>query len=57
MRISLNQKPNSSRDFGFQAAWDSTGAHVTSVHPGKGRKTFKTKYTKCPCPPTGVGTH
>ncbi|XP_051258999.1 LIM domain only protein 7 isoform X4 [Dicentrarchus labrax] len=34
MRISLNQKPNSSRDFGFQAAWDSTGAHVTSIQPG-----------------------
>ncbi|MEQ2178003.1 hypothetical protein GOODEAATRI_009534 [Goodea atripinnis] len=28
MRISLNQKPSSSRDFGFQAAWDSTGARV-----------------------------
>ncbi|XP_045563607.1 LIM domain only protein 7 isoform X10 [Salmo salar] len=34
MRISLNQKPNSSRDFGFQAEWDSTGAHVTSIQPG-----------------------
>ncbi|KAM8750103.1 LIM domain only protein 7 isoform 8-T8 [Acanthopagrus schlegelii] len=34
MRISLNQKPNSSRDFGFQANWDSTGARVTSVQPG-----------------------
>uniref|UniRef100_A0A3P9NJ85 LIM domain 7a n=1 Tax=Poecilia reticulata TaxID=8081 RepID=A0A3P9NJ85_POERE len=34
MRISLNQKPNSSRDFGFQAAWDSTGAQVTSIQPG-----------------------
>ncbi|XP_078142431.1 LIM domain only protein 7 isoform X9 [Centroberyx gerrardi] len=34
MRISLNQKPNSSRDFGFQADWDSTGAHVTSIQPG-----------------------
>nr|XP_046259275.1 LIM domain only protein 7 isoform X4 [Scatophagus argus] len=34
MRISLNQKPNSSKDFGFQAAWDSTGARVTSVQPG-----------------------
>ncbi|XP_068186030.1 LIM domain only protein 7-like isoform X12 [Antennarius striatus] len=34
MRISLNQKPNSSRDFGFQAAWDSTGARVTSIQPG-----------------------
>uniref|UniRef100_A0A3Q4BVR9 Uncharacterized protein n=1 Tax=Mola mola TaxID=94237 RepID=A0A3Q4BVR9_MOLML len=34
MRISLNQKPNSSKDFGFQAAWDSTGARVSSVQPG-----------------------
>ncbi|KAM3607340.1 uncharacterized protein V6R79_006040 [Siganus canaliculatus] len=34
MRISLNQKPNSSKDFGFQAAWDSTGARVTSIQPG-----------------------
>ncbi|XP_029700569.1 LIM domain only protein 7 isoform X11 [Takifugu rubripes] len=34
MRISLNQKPNSSRDFGFQAVWDSTGARVMSVQPG-----------------------
>uniref|UniRef100_A0A3Q3Q4Z9 PDZ domain-containing protein n=1 Tax=Monopterus albus TaxID=43700 RepID=A0A3Q3Q4Z9_MONAL len=33
MRINLNQKPNSSRDFGFQAAWDSTGARVTSIQP------------------------
>ncbi|XP_024860413.1 LIM domain only protein 7 isoform X3 [Kryptolebias marmoratus] len=34
MRISLNQKPNSNRDFGFHAAWDSTGARVTSIQPG-----------------------
>ncbi|XP_064831705.1 LIM domain only protein 7 isoform X2 [Oncorhynchus masou masou] len=34
MRISLNQKPNSSRDFGFQTEWDSTGAHITSIQPG-----------------------
>ncbi|XP_068428216.1 LIM domain only protein 7 isoform X4 [Clinocottus analis] len=34
LRISLNQKPNSSRDFGFQTAWDSTGAHVASIQPG-----------------------
>ncbi|KAM3862302.1 LIM domain only protein 7 [Diretmus argenteus] len=34
MRISLNQRPNSSQDFGFQADWDSTGAHVTSIQPG-----------------------
>ncbi|XP_032386062.1 LIM domain only protein 7 isoform X18 [Etheostoma spectabile] len=34
MRISLNQKPNSSRDFGFQATWDSTGARITSIQLG-----------------------
>ncbi|XP_073768011.1 LIM domain only protein 7 isoform X49 [Danio rerio] len=34
MRISLNQKPNSSRDFGFQHDWDSTGVRVKSVAPG-----------------------
>ncbi|XP_076602745.1 LIM domain only protein 7-like isoform X4 [Chaetodon auriga] len=34
MRVSLNQKPNSSRDFGFQAAWDSTGARIMSIQPG-----------------------
>ncbi|KAJ8404619.1 hypothetical protein AAFF_G00334820 [Aldrovandia affinis] len=34
MRISLNQKPNSSRDFGFQANWDSTGAFIKSVQEG-----------------------
>lgn len=34
MRVSLNQKPNSSKDFGFEAAWDSTGARVTSVQKG-----------------------
>uniref|UniRef100_A0A8C1CMB4 LIM domain 7a n=1 Tax=Cyprinus carpio carpio TaxID=630221 RepID=A0A8C1CMB4_CYPCA len=33
MRISLNQKPNSSRDFGFQSDWDSTGVRVKSVVP------------------------
>uniref|UniRef100_A0A672SCB0 LIM domain 7a n=1 Tax=Sinocyclocheilus grahami TaxID=75366 RepID=A0A672SCB0_SINGR len=33
MRISLNQKPNSSRDFGFQSNWDSTGVRVKSVVP------------------------
>ncbi|XP_047670590.1 LIM domain only protein 7 isoform X1 [Tachysurus fulvidraco] len=31
MRISLNQKPNSSHDFGFQTNWDSTGAVVKSI--------------------------
>ncbi|XP_060732427.1 LIM domain only protein 7 isoform X6 [Tachysurus vachellii] len=31
MRISLNQKPNSSNDFGFQTNWDSTGAVVKSI--------------------------
>uniref|UniRef100_A0A3B4E0K4 LIM domain 7a n=1 Tax=Pygocentrus nattereri TaxID=42514 RepID=A0A3B4E0K4_PYGNA len=34
MRISLNQKPGTSRDFGFQSTWDSTGAHVKSIQPG-----------------------
>ncbi|XP_036419312.1 LIM domain only protein 7b isoform X3 [Colossoma macropomum] len=34
MRVSLNQKPNSGRDFGFQAHWDSTGARIKSVQPG-----------------------
>uniref|UniRef100_A0A3B3C3S5 LIM domain 7a n=1 Tax=Oryzias melastigma TaxID=30732 RepID=A0A3B3C3S5_ORYME len=34
MRVNLNQKPNSSRDFGFQANWDSTGARVSSIQPG-----------------------
>ncbi|KAL6484746.1 hypothetical protein MHYP_G00067910 [Metynnis hypsauchen] len=34
MRISLNQKPGTSRDFGFQSAWDSTGAYVKSIQPG-----------------------
>ncbi|XP_065148776.2 LIM domain only protein 7 isoform X4 [Paramisgurnus dabryanus] len=34
MRISLNQRPNSSQDFGFQTNWDSTGVRVKSVVPG-----------------------
>ncbi|XP_031725932.1 LIM domain only protein 7 isoform X2 [Anarrhichthys ocellatus] len=34
MRVSLNQKPNSSTDFGFQAAWDSTGARIMSIQRG-----------------------
>ncbi|XP_030643154.1 LIM domain only protein 7 [Chanos chanos] len=34
MRISLNQKPNSSRDFGFQTDWDSTGVRVKSIQQG-----------------------
>ncbi|XP_026074111.1 LIM domain only protein 7-like isoform X2 [Carassius auratus] len=34
MRISLNQKPNGGRDFGFQSDWDSTGVRVKSVVPG-----------------------
>ncbi|XP_056610366.1 LIM domain only protein 7 isoform X8 [Triplophysa dalaica] len=34
MRISLNQKPNSSQDFGLQTNWDSTGVRVLSVVPG-----------------------
>ncbi|KAG7238836.1 hypothetical protein INR49_030380 [Caranx melampygus] len=41
MRINLNQKPNSSRDFGFQANWDSTGARVTSVQPGSAAEMCK----------------
>lgn len=40
MRISLNQKPNSSRDFGFQAAWDSTGARITSIQLGNNSKRY-----------------
>lgn len=35
MRVSLNQTPNGGADFGFQARWDSTGARVKSVQPGK----------------------
>ncbi|XP_051755527.1 LIM domain only protein 7b isoform X7 [Ctenopharyngodon idella] len=34
MRVCLNQKPNSGRDFGFKAYWDSTGACVKSVQAG-----------------------
>ncbi|KAL1282218.1 hypothetical protein QQF64_001021, partial [Cirrhinus molitorella] len=34
MRVCLNQKPNSGRDFGFKAHWDSTGAFVKSVQAG-----------------------
>ncbi|XP_017325425.2 LIM domain only protein 7 isoform X5 [Ictalurus punctatus] len=34
MRISLNQKPKSSHDFGFQTNWDSMGAVVKSLQPG-----------------------
>ncbi|KAF4118647.1 hypothetical protein G5714_000698 [Onychostoma macrolepis] len=34
MRVCLNQKPNSGRDFGFKAHWDSTGACVKSVKAG-----------------------
>ncbi|XP_053732466.1 LIM domain only protein 7-like isoform X3 [Synchiropus splendidus] len=41
MRISLNQKPNSSRDFGFHAAWDSTGARVSSIQPGSPAEIFQ----------------
>uniref|UniRef100_A0A9J7YKI2 LIM domain 7b n=1 Tax=Cyprinus carpio carpio TaxID=630221 RepID=A0A9J7YKI2_CYPCA len=36
MRVCLNQKPNSGRDFGFKAHWDSTGACVKSVQAGWG---------------------
>ncbi|XP_077392160.1 LIM domain only protein 7 isoform X2 [Festucalex cinctus] len=41
MRISLNQKPNSSRDFGFDAVWDSSGAHVKSIQPGSPAEMFQ----------------
>ncbi|KAM4797267.1 LIM domain only protein 7 isoform 2-T2 [Rhinophrynus dorsalis] len=34
MRISINQKPGSSHDFGFQTNWNSTGVFVTSVNTG-----------------------
>ncbi|XP_077102872.1 LIM domain only protein 7b isoform X6 [Siphateles boraxobius] len=34
MRVCLNQKANSGRDFGFKAHWDSTGACVKSVQAG-----------------------
>ncbi|XP_067297497.1 LIM domain only protein 7b [Pseudorasbora parva] len=34
MRVCLNQKPNSGRDFGFKVHWDSTGAWVKSVQAG-----------------------
>ncbi|KAM4699836.1 LIM domain only protein 7 isoform 8-T8 [Discoglossus pictus] len=34
MRISINQKPGSSHDFGFQTTWNSTGVFVTSVEKG-----------------------
>ncbi|CAL8387797.1 unnamed protein product [Gadus morhua 'NCC'] len=33
MRISLNQKPNSSRDFGFHADWSASGTRVKSIQP------------------------
>ncbi|MGH0126841.1 UNVERIFIED_CONTAM: hypothetical protein FKN15_007162, partial [Acipenser sinensis] len=39
MRISLNQKSNSGRDFGFIPTWGSAGAFVKSIEPGA--------YTKC----------
>ncbi|XP_037095811.1 LIM domain only protein 7 isoform X1 [Syngnathus acus] len=41
MRISLNQKPNSSRDFGFDVAWDSSGAHVNYIQPGSPADIFQ----------------
>ncbi|XP_058246944.1 LIM domain only protein 7 isoform X3 [Hemibagrus wyckioides] len=40
MRISLNQKPNSSHDFGFQTNWDSTGAIVKSIKQGSPAELF-----------------
>ncbi|XP_051938426.1 LIM domain only protein 7 isoform X7 [Hippocampus zosterae] len=41
MRVSLNQKPNSSRDFGFDVAWDSSGAHVKAIQPGSPAEMFQ----------------
>ncbi|MGH0155274.1 UNVERIFIED_CONTAM: hypothetical protein FKN15_028766, partial [Acipenser sinensis] len=34
MRISLNQKSNSGRDFGFIPTWGSAGVFVKSIEPG-----------------------
>ncbi|XP_055086369.1 LIM domain only protein 7b isoform X2 [Periophthalmus magnuspinnatus] len=34
MRVCLTLRPNSRPDFGFQTHWDSSGARVTSIHPG-----------------------
>ncbi|XP_069614206.1 LIM domain only protein 7 isoform X3 [Ranitomeya imitator] len=34
MRISINQKPGSSHDFGFKTNWNSAGVFVTSVDSG-----------------------
>ncbi|KAM3935609.1 LIM domain only protein 7 isoform 4-T4 [Leptodactylus fuscus] len=34
MRISINQKPGSSHDFGFKTNWNSAGVFVTSVDTG-----------------------
>ncbi|XP_073520097.1 LIM domain only protein 7 isoform X2 [Phyllobates terribilis] len=34
MRISINQKPGSSNDFGFKTNWNSAGVFVTSVDAG-----------------------
>ncbi|KAK1170070.1 LIM domain only protein 7-like isoform X1 [Acipenser oxyrinchus oxyrinchus] len=34
MRISLNQKSNSGRDFGFTPTWGSAGVFVKSIEPG-----------------------
>lgn len=35
MRVSLTLKPNSLADFGFHTHWDSTGARVKLIQPGK----------------------
>ncbi|XP_040197318.1 LIM domain only protein 7 isoform X1 [Rana temporaria] len=34
MRISINQKPGRSNDFGFKTSWNSAGVFVTSVDAG-----------------------
>ncbi|XP_071991455.1 LIM domain only protein 7 isoform X3 [Engystomops pustulosus] len=34
MRISINQKPGTSQDFGFQTNWNSAGVFITSIDTG-----------------------
>lgn len=35
MRISINQRPGSSRNFGFTTQWDPSGVFVMSIEEGK----------------------
>lgn len=35
MRVTLTLKPNSVPDFGFKTVWDSQGARIKTVQPGK----------------------